>query len=357
MENLRKCVDDSLLFDQSIEDHWWNVIEFIEVCGNNGIVLNREKFQFSLPSVDFAGFRITPDAVEPSPKHLEAIASYPAPQNITDMRSYFGLVNQVAHYAQLRDMMAPFRKFLSPKVPCEWNDELEKTFQESKKQIVDAIREGVRIFDPTRRTALRTDWSKSGIGFLLIQKQCACVSKSPGCCENGWHIILAGSRHLTPTETNYAPIEGEALAVVWALQQTHYFTMGCDDLVVVVDHRPLVKIFGDRSLDEISNPRLMRLKQKTLRWYFEMEYQPGKTNHFADATSRRPSAYADYLEDPARGRTEEIIVAALMSDVDRFFAVTTEMVKTETAKDPTFDTLLECVRNDFLNQWIKYLLS
>ena len=157
MENLRKCVDDSLLFDQSIEDHWWNVIEFIEVCGNNGIVLNREKFQFSLPSVDFAGFRITPDAVEPSPKHLEAIASYPAPQNITDMRSYFGLVNQVAHYAQLRDMMAPFRKFLSPKVPFEWNDELEKTFQESKKQIVDAIREGMRIFDPTHRTALRTD--------------------------------------------------------------------------------------------------------------------------------------------------------------------------------------------------------
>ena len=63
--------------------------------------------------------------MEPVPKHLEAIQAYPTPQNITNIRSYFGLVNQVAHYSKLREMMEPFRKFLSPKVPFEWTPEMD----------------------------------------------------------------------------------------------------------------------------------------------------------------------------------------------------------------------------------------
>ena len=90
-------------------------------------------------------------------------------------------------------------------------------------------------------------------------------------------------------EQRYAAIEGEALAVAWGLEQTRYFTQGCDNLVVVTDHKPLVKIFGDRTLDEITNSRLFRLKQRTLPWRFDIVYLPGKSNHAADATSRHPS--------------------------------------------------------------------
>jgi len=93
-----------------------------------------------------------------------------------------------------------------------------------------------------------TDWSKTGIGFWLLQKHCGCPRSSPGCCKDGWRITLAGSRFLTKSEKNYAPIEGEALAVAWSLEQTRFFTMGCDNLLVVVDHKPLVKILGDRGL-------------------------------------------------------------------------------------------------------------
>ena len=69
--------------------------------------------------------------------------------------------------------------------------------------------------------------------------------------------------------------------------------MGCDDLVVIVDHKPLVKLFGDRRLDEIDNPRLFRMKQRTLRWRFDIEYQRGDSNPFADAMSRHPNSFAE----------------------------------------------------------------
>ena len=98
-------------------------------------------------------------------------------------------------------------------------------------------------------------------------------------------MTLAGSRFLGPAEERYAAIEGEALAVAWGLEQTRYFTQGCKDLIVVTDHKPLVKIFGDRTLDEISNTRLFRIKQRTLPWHFNIAYLPGRTNHAADATS------------------------------------------------------------------------
>ena len=61
-----------------------------------------------------------------------------------------------------------------------------------------------------------------------------------------------GSRFLHGAEKRYFPIEGEALAIAWSLEQTKYFTQGCDDLLVVTDHKPLVKLLGDRTLDDIT---------------------------------------------------------------------------------------------------------
>ena len=155
----------------------------------------------------------------------------------------------------------------------------------SKESIVEAIRKGVRIFEVNRRTCLRPDWSKRGIGYFLLQKHCSCASRLPDCCPTGWKVTLAGSRFLVAAEQRYAAVEGEALAIAWGLENTRYFTQGCNDLVVVTDHKPLTKLFGDRTLDEISNTRLFRLKQRTLPWKFEVAYLPGKSNAAADALS------------------------------------------------------------------------
>ena len=94
-------------------------------------------------------------------------------------------------------------------------------------------------------------------------------------------------------EKHYVPIEGEALAITWALEQTRFFTLGCSNLTVITDHKPLVKIYRDRRLDGIRNTRLVRLKQRTLPWYFKIIHLPGKTNPACDATSRYLSTTDD----------------------------------------------------------------
>jgi len=227
-ERKERCVDDTIHYDSNaeLEAHWWRTIELLILLGQSGVVSNPEKFQFARKTVDFAGFRISDGTIEPLPKYLDAIRDFPTPTCLTDIRSWFGLVNQVSNYAQLRDMMAPFKPFLSPKYKFEWTPELDTAFNQSKSAIVEAIRHGVEIFDPSLRTCLRPDWSKKGIGYTLLQKHCSCLSDLPDCCPDGWGITLAGSRFLSTTEQRYAPVEGEALVIAWGLEHSKYFTQG-----------------------------------------------------------------------------------------------------------------------------------
>ena len=100
-----------------------------------------------------------------------------------------------------------------------------------------------------------------------------------------------GSRFTHPAESRYAPIEGEALAVADALDKARHFVLGCKDLIIAVDHKPLLKIFGDRAIDRIANTRLRNLKEKTLQYRFRMVHIPGVKNRTSDALSHHPTGH------------------------------------------------------------------
>ena len=92
-----KCIDDALLWASTIEEAFHQATEWLDVCAHNGITLNPSKFRFAQDEVEFAGFEITKSEVKPSRKYLRAIQDFPTPKGITDVRAWFGLVNQVAY--------------------------------------------------------------------------------------------------------------------------------------------------------------------------------------------------------------------------------------------------------------------
>ena len=224
----------------------------------------------------------------PSDKLLNSIRNFPAPHDITGARAWFGLVNQAAYAFTMTDEMAPFRHLLQPKTKFLWTEQLDRAFQLSKETIIAKITSGVELFDTNLPTCLATDFSATGIGFFLLQKTCTCQSKVPTCCVDGWRLCLVGSRFLHDAETRYASIEGEALAVAYALHQCRYFILGCKDLTVATDHKPLLNILNDRSLADIGNRRLQNLKEKTLSYHFTIAHVPGRKQLGADAASRYP---------------------------------------------------------------------
>ena len=183
-----KCIDDTLLWATDLDASFHQATKWLDLCGRNGITLNPEKFVFGADPVEFAGFEITRDSVRPSQKYLRVIRSFPTPQNITDIRSWFGLINQVAYTFSMTERMSPFRSLLKPDTPFQWDDTLQKLFEEYKTVILDEVCKGVKIFDKTKPTCLVTDWSKDGIGFWLLQKHCDCQTtpaSKPFCCSTG----------------------------------------------------------------------------------------------------------------------------------------------------------------------------
>ena len=333
-------------------------MQWLDTCGRNGITQNPDKFVFAKDTVEFAGFEISPTSVKPCSKVLQAIKDFPIPRNVTDIRSWFGLVNQVAYAFAVADHMQPFRDLLKPDQPFAWTEHLDHLFKQSKIVIIDQIRHGVEIFDQSRPTCLATDWSKEGLGYWLVQKHCDCAGVRPFCCKLGWKVVLMGSRFPHGAESRYAPIEGEALAVVDALDKARHFTLGCSDLMVAVDHKPLLKVLGDRALDDIPNSRLRNIKEKSLRYRFRVLHIPGVRNTVADALSRHPVGVAETPDLP-----NDVAAAALRSRDDPappccsqtcastatelIKSVTCDDVRTATASDPDMSALMDTIHNGF----------
>jgi hypothetical protein len=99
-------------------------------------------------------------------------------------------------------------------------------------------------------------------------------------------VCMVGSSFNSPAESNYAPIEGECLGVASALHKTRYYTQGCDKFLIGTDQKQLLGVLNDRSMESMDNPRLIRLKEKTLGWRFKIIHIPGKKLCGPDALSR-----------------------------------------------------------------------
>ena len=65
------------------------------------MVFGPKKIHFARRVPDFAGFRVTKSTIEPLLKYTDVIRDFPTPSSITDIRSWFGLVNQVSSYTKL----------------------------------------------------------------------------------------------------------------------------------------------------------------------------------------------------------------------------------------------------------------
>lgn len=196
----------------------------------------RKKFQFG-QEIKFAGFVVSPEGVKPDPGKVEAISEFPVPQDITELRSFLGLVQQLGSFIpDLSNTKEPLRGLLKKNVVYQWLEDHQTAFAQTKSILTSDLL--VQYFDTNLRTELLTDDSRlKGIGFALIQRD----------SNDRIRLIQCGSRSLSKTETNYAVCELEALAIKYAIERCSFYLRGCPQFDVLTDHRPLVGIFDNLS--------------------------------------------------------------------------------------------------------------
>ena len=126
----------------------------------------------------------------------------------------------------------------------------------------------LKFFDPQKKTVLQCDASMSGLGACLMQDE---------------HPVAYASRALTLTETNYAQIEKELLAIVFGVERFEGSVYG-RKIVIDTDHKPLKSIMK-KSL--LSAPRrLQRMLLRLQKFDLDVSYRKGTEMHMADPLSR-----------------------------------------------------------------------
>ena len=92
------------------------------------------------------------------------------------------------------------------------------------------------------------------------------------------------------------------------------------------------------------------MKRRTLMWRFEIEYQRGSSNTFADAMSRNPSGCAEIASLSMMSeldKEEAAYITGVALEADTFFAVTWEKVQSESRKDKSMCLLINYINNGF----------
>ena len=119
------------------------------------------------------------DGFKPTKTMISSLENFPYPENVTDLRSFVGLVNLVSYAFSESKWLDPFMDLLKKGTPWYWDSNLEKIFEETKTMIVQQVIDGVKAFEVNRLCDLWTDWCKQGIGFSLFQKRCDRTPLSP----------------------------------------------------------------------------------------------------------------------------------------------------------------------------------
>jgi hypothetical protein len=288
-----KVVDDILVQAEDYDQLEERLEQVLERCRAARITLTKGKFYVG-EEVKFAGFIITGSGIKPDPGKIRAISDFPAPTNISALRSFLGLANQLGMFhSGLAAATNDLRRLLKKDVAWSWTPEIHNAFLRVKELL--SSEACVRPFQTDRLAELVTDASSiHGLGFALMQ--------------DGF-LIQAGSRSLIDAETRYAVVELEATAVAWAVKQCRHYLLGCRNFKVWTDHRPLVGIFK-KDMASVDSRRLNRIRESLLGYNFEVEYLAGKNNVIADALSRFPVSAVtaedvpeedddEFVDDPA----------------------------------------------------------
>ena len=127
-----RATEDCLIAADSEDELIRKVERFFEACRASGITLNTKKTQ-SGNSVIFAGYQIDEDGAKLDPALYKALADFPVPRTLTELRSFLGLAQQQAHFTSaISELTAPLHPLLKKSNDWIWTQEMNQAFLKTK---------------------------------------------------------------------------------------------------------------------------------------------------------------------------------------------------------------------------------
>lgn len=149
------------------------------------------------------------------------------------------------------------RELLSTKNVWIWGPNPEKASARMKTELNKPTI--LLMYDPEADTIVSVDASSHGLGAVLLQKS-----------GDIWKPVVYASRVLSDTETRYAQIEKEALAITWACEKFSCYLLG-KTFTIQTDHKPLVSLLGSKNLDALPQ-RVLQFWMRMMKFQYNISH-------------------------------------------------------------------------------------
>ncbi|CAM1310338.1 Uncharacterised protein r2_g2066 [Pycnogonum litorale] len=318
-------LDDILVASTDMNSHLHLLEQVFDRLRKANIRLRWDKCEFAKTEVKYLGFCVSASGVSPDPHKVSAVKLFPVPSSVTELRSFLGLVRFYEKFiASLADLAKPLYTLLKKDVGWTWNDEHHKAFTDIKNFLIST--NCLCHYDPSKPLVVATDASPVGVSAVLSHRD-----------EKGNEYPIAyASRSLSVSESRYAQIDREALAIIYGVRKFSAYLLG-RRFTLVTDHKPLQSIFGNKKgVPPIVTARLHRYCVFLMSFAFDVEYRPGPQNCNADALSRAPVDLPDNYED----ETEAYLIANIANA-----RLDSKTVAEKTALDSVLPRILHLVKH------------
>nr|XP_021183516.2 uncharacterized protein K02A2.6-like [Helicoverpa armigera] len=270
-------LDDICITGSNDKEHISNVRAVLDRLREAGLTVKLSKCSFLQESVKYLGYIIDKEGLRPDTSKLDAISNAPRPENITQLKSFLGMLNYYGKFiSNLSTLLYPLHNLLKKDVRWKWDRCCERAFNEAKRVLL-----GDRVlahYEEGRPLVLSVDSSAYGLGAVLAHRY----------SDGSERPISCVSRTLNAAERNYSQLDKEALAILFGVTKHHQYLFG-RSFILRTDHQPLTHIFGARGgISQTAASRLQRWAARLAAYAFTTEFVRSADNGPADALSRLP---------------------------------------------------------------------
>ena len=276
LEGVCVFIDDILITGKTVQEHLGRLLKVLNIFREAGLKVGKDKCVFFQDQVEYLGYIIDKDGLKTSKSKVVAIEKAPTPTNITQLKSFLGMVNYYGKFIKnLSTVLYPLFQLLRKDRTWEWSEKCAMAFKDIKSLLVSS--QVLVHFNPSLELRLTVDASAYGVGAVLSHRFPSGVEKP----------IAYASRTLAPNECNFSQIEKEALAIIFGVTRFNQYVYG-RNFTLVTDHRPLVTIFSpQKEIPHCSVNRIRRWAIILSAYQYNIEYIKSENNN-ADSLSRLP---------------------------------------------------------------------
>jgi hypothetical protein len=272
--------------EQHRQWHWELVHHIFNILEQHNLYIKPEKCAFEQEEMEYLGIIMGKGKTWMDLKKLMAVASYPKPQNTTDIHAFLGFMGYYCYFIlSYSQVVRPLLDLTKKMTPWAWGPKQDQAF--TKLKALMCVAPVLTQPDFNKKFYLQTDASGYGMGAILLQEGAPDMLTLMMTKQTNpiLHPIAYYSATFTPTEQNYDVYNHKLLAIMKALVHWwQYLGWTKVPFTIIMDHA---------NLQHWKSPQ--NLVWWVARWHidlqeydYESQYIPEKENTPPDTLSRQP---------------------------------------------------------------------